>query len=140
TEYKDKIYLGINLNSHFINYEKFTNFFETNDNGGEVSDLRFGNRLTTLGSGFSFQLGGIAKVTEEFRVGVSYNSPTWFRITDELVQSINSNYADPEIDYISTIVNIFPDYKLQTPGKLTGSLAYVFGDEGLISLDRKSVV
>ncbi len=135
TQFNDNIYLGINLNSHFINYEKFTNFFENNDNGGLITDLRFGNRLSTTGSGFSFQLGGIAKLTEEFRVGLSYNSPTWFRITDELVQSINSNNADPDINFISTILNVFPDYKLQTPGKVTGSLAYVFGDKGLISFD-----
>jgi long-subunit fatty acid transport protein len=135
TQYNDNLYLGINLNSHFVNFEKFTNFFESNDNGGLVTDLSFGNRLSTIGSGFSFQLGGIAKLTEEFRVGLSYNSPTWFRITDELVQSINSNFADPEINFISTILNVFPDYKLQTPGKITGSLAYVFGDKGLISFD-----
>ena len=33
------------------------------------------------------------------------------------------------------IVNIYEPYKLQTPSKLTGSFAYVFGKSGLISVD-----
>jgi hypothetical protein len=33
------------------------------------------------------------------------------------------------------VVNIFPEYKLKAPGKITGSLAYVVGKLGLISFD-----
>jgi long-subunit fatty acid transport protein len=33
------------------------------------------------------------------------------------------------------IVNVYPDYTLKTPGKLTGSLAVLFGNSGLISFD-----
>ena len=33
------------------------------------------------------------------------------------------------------VVNIFPDYKLQTPGKITGSAAFLFKKKGLISFD-----
>jgi hypothetical protein len=34
-----------------------------------------------------------------------------------------------------SVINIFPDYNLKTPGKITGSLAYIFGKSGLISFD-----
>lgn len=135
-DYDNRLYFGINLNSHFINYEKFTRLNETNSNSGSlVNTITFENLLATTGSGFSFQLGTIAKVTEEFRIGLSYNSPTWYRISDELIQGINSNIADQDIRYISDIVNVYEEYKLQTPGKITGSLAYVFGKQGLISFD-----
>lgn len=135
-DYDNRLYFGINLNSHFINYEKFTRLNETNSNSGSlVNTITFENLLATTGSGFSFQLGTIAKVTEEFRIGLSYNSPTWYRISDELIQGINSNIADQDIKYISDIVNVYEEYKLQTPGKITGSLAYVFGKQGLISFD-----
>tara|TARA_R110002033_G_scaffold29812_5_gene66538 strand:+ start:2731 stop:4257 length:1527 start_codon:yes stop_codon:yes gene_type:complete len=135
-DYDDKLFFGINLNSHFINYEKFTRLRETNTNSGSVvNNIGFENLLLTTGSGFSFQLGTIAKITNDFRVGLSYNSPTWYRISDELTQGINSNNADPEINYISSITNIYEEYKLQTPGKVTGSIAYIFGKNGLISFD-----
>ena len=51
------------------------------------------------------------------------------------MQGINSNNADPDINFISDILNVYPEYKLQTPGKITGSLAYVFGKKGLLSFD-----
>lgn len=136
TQYKEKLSLGINLNSHFIDYESYTGFSESNQNDGSlVNNVYFNNLLNTTGTGFSFQLGGILKITQELRAGLNYNSPTWYTISEELVQDINSNYADPEIGYIADITNIFPDYKIQTPSKLTGSLAYVFGKQGLISFD-----
>ncbi|WP_179005414.1 OmpP1/FadL family transporter [Winogradskyella forsetii] len=135
-DYNDKLYFGINLNSHFINYEKFTILRETNSNNASlVNNISFDNLLSTTGSGFSFQLGTIAKLTDDLRVGLSYNSPTWYRISDELIQGIDSNNADPDIGFIGDIVNVYEEYKLQTPGKFTGSLAYVFGQKGLISFD-----
>jgi hypothetical protein len=136
TSYKDRLYLGINLNSHFINYDKFTSFYETNNDPDSLTkNIVFENWLSTYGSGFSFQLGAIAKITNDLRLGLSYNSPTWYRIEEELIQGIDSNIADPDIGYISNIINIYPSYNLQTPGKFTGSLAYIFGEYGLISFD-----
>ena len=135
-DYDDKFFFGLNLNTHFIDYEKFTRLNETNSNDGSiVNNIQFENLLATTGSGFSFQLGTIVKLTPELRAGLSYNSPTWYRISEELVQGINSNNADSEINFISDIVNIYPEYKLQTPSKVTGSLAYVFGKQGLLSFD-----
>ncbi|MGJ8549822.1 OmpP1/FadL family transporter [Winogradskyella wichelsiae] len=136
TDYNDRLFIGINLNSHFINYEKFTSLRETNSNNSSlVNDVVFENLLATTGSGFSFQLGTIAKLTNELRVGLSYNSPTWYRISDELTQGINSNIAEDDISYISSIINVYEEYKLQTPSKITGSLAYIFGQTGLLSFD-----
>ncbi|MUU79742.1 OmpP1/FadL family transporter [Winogradskyella endarachnes] len=135
-DYDNKLYFGINLNSHFINYEKLTRLRETNSNSGSVvNNIAFDNLLNTTGTGFSFQLGTIAKITNDLRVGLSYNSPTWFRISDELIQNIDSNNADSEIYYIGSIVNIYEEYKLKTPSKITGSIAYIFGKKGLLSFD-----
>ena len=67
-QYGDNLYLGLNLNSHFIDYERSTRLFETNSNGGLINEIDFRNTLLTTGSGFSFQLGGIIKLTNEFRL------------------------------------------------------------------------
>ena len=132
TNYNDKFYLGINLNAHFIDFERTTLFRETNSNNtSTITNVNFENNLRTTGSGFSFQLGGIAKLTKEFRVGLSYNSPTWYRISEETSQYLATNEATVN----PNVITIFPDYRLQTPGKLTGSLAYVFGKTGLLSFD-----
>ena len=134
TQYEDNLYLGLNLNSHFIDYQKSTSLEETNNNSS-LDFIRFDNTLLTRGSGFSFQIGGILKLSQEFRVGLTYDSPIWYTIEEETTQLIDSNLADPDIVYVSDIVNVYPEYKLQTPAKVTGSLAYIFGQQGLISFD-----
>lgn len=146
TEYDKRFYFGVNLNAHFTEFNTSSSFYEDYaDSPGNnpltgVQASRFTNELHTYGSGFSFQLGAIAKVTNEFRVGLAYESPTWFNLNDELKQTLFVNcpdcgtnatnfFADPNI------IIFYPTYRLQTPSKYTGSLAYVFGASGLISLD-----
>lgn len=145
-QYKDKFFFGLNLNSHFTDYTRTTSFYEENDNSPNsgMKRLIFENFQNTYGNGFSFQMGAIAKVTESFRTGLSYESPTWYRLTDEkrqLLQTSGYNYGIPqnpnlsEVVVDSNILLIYPAYNLQTPGRWTGSLAYVFGKKGLISVD-----
>ena len=144
TQYTDKFYFGLNLNSHFTDFKKQTLFYEQNDNSQtptEIKELVFGNQQHTYGNGFSFQLGAIAKVTTSLRAGLSYESPTWYRLVDEKKQFVSSstnsftNQDRYEHTTDSDILLIYPTYKLQTPSKWTGSLAYVFGKSGLISID-----
>lgn len=137
-QYDEKLSLGFNLNVHFLNYERTTFFDESNSNASStVTAVRFDNSLLTTGSGVSFQLGSIFKVTNEFRLGVTYNSPTWYRISEETSQFLQTTVdgLDNPVIISPNIVNIFPEYRLRTPGKVTGSLAYVFGEKGLLSFD-----
>ncbi|HEX8270207.1 MAG TPA: transporter [Flavobacterium sp.] len=141
-QYKDKLYIGLNLNSHFTDYRQVSSLYESNDNNltTGIQRVRFNNELYTYGSGFSFQLGTIAKVTKEFRIGLAYESPTWLQLFDELSQSISSVRSEegneqPVTGVNPQVVNVYEGYNLQTPSKWTGSLAYVFGKKGLVSLD-----
>lgn len=137
TQFKDFLYLGANLNSHFINYENSTELSEFNDNSGsETTEIYFGNSLSTNGDGFSFQLGGIAKLNENIRLGLTYDSPTWFYIREETTQFLESNNSmDEFVSVAPDIINIYPEYRLQIPSKISGSAAYLFGKQGLISFD-----
>lgn len=138
-QYEDDLYLGLNLNSHFINYNRSTFLYETNANAGSlVTEVGFENNLATTGNGFSFQLGAISKVTDDLRIGFTYDSPTWYTITDETTQYIEALRDDggPTWAIVDPqVVNIFPDYKLQTPAKLTGSVALMLDKQGFISFD-----
>ena len=136
-QYEDNLYLGVNLNSHLINYDRSTLLYESNSNTGSlINEIEFDNTLSTRGTGFSFQLGGILKLSNEFRVGLTYDSPTWYTIEEETTQYLATAYStDSPVILNPQIVNLYPSYKLQTPGKLTGSLAYVFGEQGLFSFD-----
>lgn len=139
-QYGDNTYLGLNLNSHFLNYERSTFLYEQNDNATSiVNQVGFENNIITTGSGFSFQLGSIFKLSDEFRLGLTYDSPTWMTIeeeTSQYIETVRTDGVDNILQIVDPqIINIFPSYTLQTPGKITGSLAYVFGGNGLISFD-----
>lgn len=137
-QYEENLYLGINLNTHFLNYDSSTRFFERNTNSNSTTnEVFFSNNLSTNGDGFSLQLGTIAKLNESFRIGATYESPTWYSISEETTQYIET-YSDEFDDTVIVdprVVNIYPDYNLKTPGKISGSLAYLIGKEGLISFD-----
>ncbi len=136
TQYQDFLYLGLNLNSHFLNYDRVTSFYEFNDNpGSTINDIFFENRLSTLGSGFSFQLGGLAKVGENLRAGIAFESPTWYQISEETTQYLETYNDRGWLTVDPNVVNIYPDYNIQTPAKYTGSLAYLFGSNALVSFD-----
>ncbi|HEA30519.1 MAG TPA: transporter [Leeuwenhoekiella sp.] len=136
TQYGENLYLGLNLNSHFIDYEVQTLFFEDNDNGGSgINSLTFTNNLEALGNGFSFQLGGIYQASPSWRLGVSYDSPTWFTIEEKTRQSLSSNGDDGVYVVAPDIVNVFERYNLKTPSRATGSIAYIFNNVGFLSFD-----
>lgn len=136
-QYQDILYIGANLNFHDVYFDKFTRFDETGYNSTSALQFtNFDNLLVTNGWAFSFGLGAIAKLNQIVRLGVSYQSPTWYDLRDDFSQRINTNLADDEIDFIDfNIVNLFDDYTVKTPSKWTGSMALVFGKQGLLSFD-----
>ncbi|WP_456865588.1 OmpP1/FadL family transporter [Galbibacter sp. BG1] len=143
SQYTDNIYLGFGLNFHSLERRRISQFDEYGyDSDSKLQYVQFDNDLYTYGNGFSFNIGGIAKLSNMVRVGASYQSPTWYGMTDELFQNINTDFlanpGDTEATYSEATPNssiIFPDYDIYIPGKLTGSMAFIFGPYGLLSLD-----
>ena len=143
TAYKDIVLLGLNINSHFTDYRRTTRFTESNNNSPDTGlrNLTFTNDLYTYGSGISFNLGAIVKVNKAIRAGLAWESPTWYTLNDELKQDLRTtgfNYTDPtdntqtiaglsDSNPDSNVTIVYDPYKLQTPSKVTGSLAYIFG-------------
>ena len=143
-QYNQNIYFGVNLNSHFIDYDNYTIFNENNSNGesGEfrVDGIYFENRLSAFGEGFSAQIGMISKVNDVLRLGFVYDSPTWYTISEETSQYLETSIIDSDNNVIFLVtnpnaVNIYEDYTLRTPSKITASTALVFKNFGLVSFD-----
>ncbi len=92
-QYDKVLSIGLNLNAHFVDYRQSTLFYEENDfvpttTDYSVNRIGFSNDLYTYGNGFSFQVGTIYKPTNELRFGLTYQSPTWLKLYDEVSQSI----------------------------------------------------
>lgn len=140
-QYKDNWYFGINLNTHFTDYTKTAIFYEENAADPTlVKKIQFENNIHTYGNGFSFQIGAIHKFNPSWRAGLSYKSPTWLTLNDEVNQRLFSknftpNYNPNNASATSNVIMVYSPYQLRTPHEFTGSLAYVFGKKGLISVD-----
>jgi len=139
----DKYYFGANLNVSFLDYNKSMSVFEENTTNitNGVGTILFDNNIYTYGSGFSFNLGGIAKLSENIRAGLNYESPTWYGLNDETQQRLQTyNYTNgvrSMNDVNPNLVTLFDRYRIKTPATFGASLAYIFGKSGLISFDYK---
>ena len=139
-QFKENFYFGMNINTHDVYIKNWTGHNETNfSDNSAIKEISFENSLTTQGEGISIQLGGIAKFNF-LRLGLSYQSPTWYTLYDETYQSLNVKSVD--IDGISyedivnpMVINAYPDYKINTPSSITTSAAFVIGKFGILSMD-----
>jgi len=138
-KYLNKYNLGININSHKLEYREVNDFYEGNySDSSTLNAFRFNNELLSFGEGISFQVGAIAKLNKQIRFGLSYQSPTWFSITEETTQFVASNNGN-NITIEPDVINTYPEYRFKTPSKFSGSFAYIFGQKGLISVDYTQV-
>ena len=137
---KDNFHFGFNVNIYEIDLTKDNIHYEDGfDEDSSVSYIDFRNYLYTRGGGLSFQLGMIYKL-RNVRIGVSYESPTWFKIEDELEQEIEVQTIDKITNEIYTdivdpnIINVY-EYNYKAPSKLTLSLASIIKNMFILSFD-----
>lgn len=84
----------------------------------------------TQGSGINLKVGGIFKPVEELRLGLSFESPTWFSVTDSYSEAFNNRRTGIKAN------DSYPfEYSLKTPLKLNGGISYFIGSKGFISAD-----
>lgn len=142
TAYKDILFLGINFNFHYTDLIKTNSVYESYDTADNTTGLQsvlFDTETHTFGNGFSFDLGAIVKATESLRLGLSYQSPTWYRLQDEQRQAVRANCPDcgstNPIIFNPGITMAYLPYTIKTPSRWTGSIVYLFGKKGLLSAD-----
>lgn len=156
TNFSNIIFVGATLSITDLDYKMNTVYDE--DFGyfnAEAESHNFRDRLywdnynSVDGTGYSFNLGLIARPTEYLRFGVAYNSPTWYKITNRYSAEAGAfifdyyankeNPLDPNSPDLareaSTPTDFYTDYKLRTADRWIFSAAAVIGKTALISVD-----
>lgn len=108
-----------------------------------ASNFSLWNRLKTEGTGFNVKLGLIARVTDYWRLGLAFHTPTYYSMSDYYMASVDNAYT-----YVNTNVNETLserdvtdspegryDYSLVTPWKFMASTAFIIGKKGIVSFD-----
>lgn len=142
TNISDKVFVGATVGVTDIDYHMSSyhdEYFDYQDNKGKTvtDELKLDNVLDTEGTGYSFNLGVIVRPIDMLRVGVAYNSPKWYRLTDyyyATAETYINGYGEPEM-WDETPSDYRTEYKLRTPDRWIFSVAGIFGSSALISLD-----
>ncbi|MCD7914437.1 MAG: outer membrane protein transport protein [Tannerellaceae bacterium] len=140
TNISNLVFLGATFAVTDMNYRMSSTYDET-FGGGDY--LYLDNSLSTDGTGYAFNIGAIVRPADFLRLGIAYNSPTWYKLTDyyygQAGTSINGYYdlngnhapdmkdATPEYQY--------SEYRFRTPDRWIFSAAGIIGQNALISVD-----
>ena len=130
---------GTNTYSSTYNYP--INIYESDTTKhtlfGGFKDLNYQESFKTTGTGYNLKLGVIYRVTDFMRLGASFVSPTVYYLTDTYIFNMTTNF-DNGASYTSknppSPGGKF-SYKIYTPLKLTGSIAFLYKKIGAINID-----
>ncbi|MBQ4163379.1 MAG: outer membrane protein transport protein [Parabacteroides sp.] len=139
----------INYSASAIYDENFGYFNSEAEAIGFSDHLYWDNYNSVDGTGYSFNLGVIARPADFLRLGIAYNSSTWYKMTNyysaEAGAFIFDYYTDkqnpidpsnPDMDREATTpTDFYTDYKLRTPDKWIFSAAAIIGQSALVSVD-----
>ena len=139
----DFISFGINLNSHSVDYRVVTRYQENYSNNtatyGKMPPIYsalYKEDVRTVGSGFSLQLGAIAEVATGLRIGLTYASPTWYTLQDEMSQSLSTRLQDNgTISADPNVVAVYEKYNFRTSGSWTVGASWVWNKQLILSAD-----
>ncbi|SEB67122.1 Long-chain fatty acid transport protein [Tenacibaculum sp. MAR_2009_124] len=137
--HQSKLFIGGSLNFHDIDFNRISRLRELNDDvNGNV--LVADNLIDTYvqGNGFSLSLGFIYKFNQNVRLGLAYETPTWYNeITEDFFDDLTHGAVDNlGFDKVTAIpIEEGAIYRFRTNSRITASGAYIFGKQGLISFD-----
>ena len=131
TNISDRFFLGATVAITDMDYNLTTKYQE---DFTQKDLLWLDNGLSTDGTGYAFNIGAIVRPVDFLRVGVAYNSPTWYKLTDYFHGSAQAVINDVEMNVQNTPDYQAGDYHFRTPDRWIFSVAGV-GKNFLISAD-----
>jgi len=136
----DKLFLGATMGVQKATYTEVWEHSETDPNDviNFFDAFSFRNTLTTSGSGVNLKLGLLAKPMEFLRIGASIQTPTVLNLKDDFSSNMSTDLNDDQPTHKYDANGEF-NYSVATPFKATGSLAFIFKQYGLISVDYEYV-
>lgn len=147
TSINNVLNLGLALSVTSIDYST-TSVYSENFPSGNKEGFDIESDLNTSGAGIGLKLGMIYRPINSLRLGISYQSPTWYNLTDrywatseykvdsyiqKLSEQNQNEYAGIKDKFLYTGEDYF-DYSFQTPDKWTASVAGVFNNF-ILSMD-----
>ena len=135
--YNEQIYIGATLGVPFLKYREEAKYEEidVNDVVGGFESFTVSDLLRVSGTGINFKVGLIYQPVPFFRVGAAFHTPTFYgNLRDRFERGIESYYDDGDGYSDKPYENSFK-YKLTTPLRAIGSVAFIIQKRAFISAD-----
>ena len=135
----EKIYLGATIGFPTLNYYELSVYTEDvlEDTINNLEGFSLEEELSTNGDGINIKGGAIIRISENFKIGASLHSPTYFNIEESYTSAINTYFSSNNYTEISPS-NYF-EYELITPWKGVFSASAIFNKYILLSADLEIV-
>jgi hypothetical protein len=129
----NKLMLGATVAITDISYHYTSYYAEDFEN---TNYLELENWLNTEGTGYGFNMGAIVQPVDYFRLGVAYNSPTWYKTTDyyNATATAESYFWDKKQSG-QTPAQAYSEYEFRSPDRWIFSAAAILGKTALLSVD-----
>ncbi|MFN8321121.1 MAG: outer membrane protein transport protein [Chitinophagales bacterium] len=131
----DKFYFGAGVGFSILSYS-FRNRFNEIDESNSTSNFQDYNvdaALRTSGFGLHAKFGIIYRPASWVRLGVSYQIPTFYNLTENYSVGLLANF---DTTYYGQTLSSYPlKYKLRTPMKGTISTSFYLKEFGFLSVD-----
>ncbi|MDR1161991.1 MAG: outer membrane protein transport protein [Tannerellaceae bacterium] len=129
----NKLMLGATVAITDISYH-YTSYYT--EDFVNANYLKLDNWLDTEGTGYGFNIGAIAQPVDFFRLGVAYNSPTWYKAVDYYRATATADSHFWNEKYTSdTPGNASTEYEFRSPDRWIFSGAVILGRTALLSVD-----
>ncbi len=127
------LYIGAGIGMQTLDYQLLSNSGEMYDNGASMT---LKNYFNTSGIGWNLRVGVIARPVSWMRIGASFQSPTWYSLTDNYYAKIigEGTSADFPVAEHSTLSSN-SRYGFDSPLKAQASVGFVLGKVALINVD-----
>lgn len=149
--YKEKLLVGATLGIPSLSYKRDITYTErdiSGNNDNNFDNFTYNESLTTTGTGVNLKLGVIYKITEYFRAGAAFHTPTYYnRLTDVQNRYITSNtenykqsqgYFDGPNERVDAPTNEY-EYSMITPWRGVISAAALINKRGFITAEYEYV-
>ncbi|PCH94451.1 MAG: hypothetical protein COB85_05615 [Bacteroidetes bacterium] len=146
--YANRLYIGASLGFPVVKYTETSTYREEdiNDTIAYLNYFTLEDNFTTTGNGINFKIGIIYRAANWIRIGAAFHTPTFYALSDEFTSKMNASFdsipewsSSTDREYEAVSPNGSFDYKIISPMRLMGNIAFVIGKQGLLSADYEWV-
>lgn len=137
--YSNTLYLGASIGLGSIKYNRTTKFTETGiaDPIYGLSSIQLNEKLNVTGSSLNLKVGAIVRPVDFVRIGLSAQTPDYYNLDEGFITDASSVSTTGSSTY--TPLEYLFNYKLRTPFRYQGGIAFFLSKFGLLSADVERI-